>query len=585
MKVLFTFFIFFYLLSTVVLSQNIVFKDIYLVNEIRSNNDEFAPRIVNNQLYWIEAANSKILKKSLSLPLGSSPTTVLSEGSFLDVYSSSSVIARQMQTEEYLTMQLFLSIDSEIESIPLFPEIAYCSQPSVSPSGSTLFFTGISDVSLQTTDIYYSQKVNGKWQFPIVLSSKINTNANEITPFAISDDSLIFASNGLGGKGGFDLFFVTKEEGQWTDPISLTDVNSSANDSDPFLLDNGTFFFASDRLGNIGGYDIYTATMVKEKEVAKETISLFPSTIEILSGVTEEIISIPTVIPTQWLFNQPSKSSSEFPLYDEWNSTIGLLSFQSEHSNSIISIHIPPSISTTPSLISKIRTLLKNSTPLIQNSSTISDDVITITTDNVLLFRPISISNSSQKLLTPQISILWNRKDFDAVKWEVSIATNSLKLRSVEGVCLPEENSLRLNLDSMLQQFSLEDQTAFCTVYLINSQSEVLEHTFSIPIIRTTISKSGKNNAVWNSFYSYYGEENAKKTVYSQYASIVVEALQKKDLVLEYVEGNILDAEIFKQVLEKYGKSITLKKRTSPFHQGTGAYALDATLMTISFPR
>lgn len=585
MKVLYSCLFFFILLSTDVLSQNIVFKDIYLVNEIRSNNDEFAPRIVKNQLQWVEVANSKIKKKSLSLPIGSSPSTFVSEGSFIDIYSSSTIIAKQIQTEKYLTMQLFLSNDSEIESIPLFPEITYCSQPSVSPSGTTLFFTGISDASLQTTDIFYSQKVNGKWQFPIVLSSKINTDANEITPFAISEDSLIFASNGLGGKGGFDLFFVTKEQGQWNDPVSLTDVNSSANDSDPFLSDNGTFFFVSDRLGDNGGYDIYSANLAKEKEVLRETISIFPSTIEILSGVTEEVISIPTVIPSQWLFNQPSKSSIEFPLYEEWNSTIGLLSFQSENSNNIVSVNIPTSIATTPNLISKVRTLVKNSAPLIQSSSTYSEELISITSLNLHQFRPISISNSSQKLLTPQLTLVWNRKDFEAVKWEVSFATNTIKLRSIEGVCLPEDNIIRLNLDSMLQQFSPEDQTAFCTVYLINANSEVYEHTFSIPIIRTTISKSGKNNSIWNSFYTYYGEESAKKTVYSYYASTVVEALTKKDLVLEYVDGNLHDAEIFKQILEKFGKSISLKKRSSLFIQGTGAYALDATLLTISFPR
>ena len=574
------------MLSSSLYSQTFTFQEVGIVKETQSKNDDFAPRIENGFFYWLESSGNSISKKSVSFPFQGSVGTVVSSGTYVDLYSASSIVSRHFQTEEYLTIQLFSKTDFGIESLPLFPELRYCSQPTVSPDGKTLFFVGINDFLVNTTDIFTSKLVNGKWQAPIVLGSKINSLANEITPFAISEDTLIFASNGLGGKGGFDLFLITEKNGKWADPIALIDLNSSANDSDPFVVSNGLFYFASDRNGLESGFDIFSSKIVQDIESKSEKITISPSTIEVYSGKTEDLITIPTVIPIEWLLNPPNTSSKEYIPYEEWKSSIRLLSLYTNQKNLHLSAWLPNAVSTSPILLTELQNVLKNLAPLIQYSDKKSKpESIVLTTEYVDFFRPIALTSSTKKITTQQCLFQWDKNEFQAVKWEISIATNQMVLRSVEGKFVPEENSIRLGLDSILAFLSDDVQALFCTVYLINSQSEVIEQTFTIPVVRTTIRKTGKSENEWNSFYSYYGEEKAKRTLYSIYSSSIKDAISTVNLVIEYVRGNEEEAIIFKEELEKIGKKVSLRERESQFRKGSGAFVIDFTLLRISFPK
>ena len=62
-------------------------------------------------------------------------------------------------------------------------------------------------------DLYYSQYENGNWSTPINFGDKINTEYDEFRPitlreFGFDNNLMIFSSNRLGGKGGFDLYYV-----------------------------------------------------------------------------------------------------------------------------------------------------------------------------------------------------------------------------------------------------------------------------------------------------------------------------------------------------------------------------------------
>lgn len=62
-------------------------------------------------------------------------------------------------------------------------------------------------------DLYYSKYENEKWGIPINMGERINTKYDEFRPilkfsYEFENDFLMFSSNRIGGKGGFDLYYT-----------------------------------------------------------------------------------------------------------------------------------------------------------------------------------------------------------------------------------------------------------------------------------------------------------------------------------------------------------------------------------------
>jgi hypothetical protein len=70
---------------------------------------------------------------------------------------------------------------------------------------------------------------------------------------------LVLASDRPGGSGGFDLWMSNWDGLAWGTPVNLgPGVNSASNDLHVSLSPDGlTLYFASDRPGGVGGYDLY----------------------------------------------------------------------------------------------------------------------------------------------------------------------------------------------------------------------------------------------------------------------------------------------------------------------------------------
>lgn len=137
----------------------------------------------------------------------------------------------------------------------------FASHPAVSPDGTRLVFASDKEGSAQL-DFWVSERTTERvWSEPVLLSPLVNSEANEITPFFISNDSLIYASNGYGGKGGYDLFLTVYQSGSWQEPEPLEWLNSEFDDSDAAMLPDGTIVFASNRPGGQGGLDLYLSRM------------------------------------------------------------------------------------------------------------------------------------------------------------------------------------------------------------------------------------------------------------------------------------------------------------------------------------
>jgi hypothetical protein len=129
----------------------------------------------------------------------------------------------------------------------------------LSPDGSNLF-VHYNEVS-GFEDINWSHRSKGVYRELEDLGSKINTTYRE-EGICISKngDSLFFASDRPGGYGGFDLYFCLKLPNElWGPAINMGElVNTPYDENYPNLSPDGKkLYFASKGHASIGGFDLF----------------------------------------------------------------------------------------------------------------------------------------------------------------------------------------------------------------------------------------------------------------------------------------------------------------------------------------
>lgn len=141
-------------------------------------------------------------------------------------------------------------------------------QPSLSSDGKTLYFATIREGS-RKTDIYYSTRIGRtEWSEAKPLPSPINTDSDDKAPFMHSDSrTLYFASKGLKGAGGYDIFYTRlKDDGTWTTPKNMGHPINTDQDEHGLIVsaDGKTAYFASSRFKGVGKLDIYGFDLPEE---------------------------------------------------------------------------------------------------------------------------------------------------------------------------------------------------------------------------------------------------------------------------------------------------------------------------------
>ncbi|HRP02501.1 MAG TPA: hypothetical protein PLE30_07635 [Candidatus Kapabacteria bacterium] len=119
------------------------------------------------------------------------------------------------------------------------------------------------------SDLYISEKVNGKWSEPSLLSALINTESYESYP-AISQDgkNLYFVSDRDGGFGGLDIYWSQYENGQWSEAKNLGNtINTESDELAPNISEFNELYFSSDKVGGYGGFDVYK-TQLRNNEIS-----------------------------------------------------------------------------------------------------------------------------------------------------------------------------------------------------------------------------------------------------------------------------------------------------------------------------
>src|SRR6476661_2235842 len=135
---------------------------------------------------------------------------------------------------------------------------------SFGPGGNTLYFTQWKKVNGgSVAAIYYSIKKDNGWSQPVLLASVNQEGSNSKQPFCTADGKyLFFASDRKGGSGQFDIWYAPLQaDGQAGEPVNAgTVINTAGNEQAPFYhAASNTLVYASDNRPGMGGYDLFAA--------------------------------------------------------------------------------------------------------------------------------------------------------------------------------------------------------------------------------------------------------------------------------------------------------------------------------------
>ncbi len=148
--------------------------------------------------------------------------------------------------------------------------------PAFSSNGRDLYFASDMPGGNGGTDIYVSHQIIdsiGKktWGKPENLGSDINTKGNEMFPFIDNEGNLWFASNGLPGLGGLDIFVARAKDGRFEKPVNPGYPINTSFDDFGFITQNGgrDGYISSDRYNAIGDDDIFSIKRISRNYIIK----------------------------------------------------------------------------------------------------------------------------------------------------------------------------------------------------------------------------------------------------------------------------------------------------------------------------
>lgn len=147
--------------------------------------------------------------------------------------------------------------------------------PTLSADGQIMFFASCMEISgdygspdrkgYGSCDIFYSQKVNGKWTTPVNAGPQINTRNWETQPSFSSDGKTLYFIRGTVTREGIknpDIYYATVgDDGKFGEAVRLSDiVNTPFKEESVFIHpDNQTLYFSSEGHPGMGGLDIFVS--------------------------------------------------------------------------------------------------------------------------------------------------------------------------------------------------------------------------------------------------------------------------------------------------------------------------------------
>ena len=137
-------------------------------------------------------------------------------------------------------------------------------------------YSGKSSEGIVKLQLFTSEFKKEKWQSPVSLSFNSDEYSIGHASLSASGDTMYFASDMPGGKGGVDLYRIFRnDDGKWSQPENLGDkINTEGNEMFPFIHPDGMLFYASDGLLGLGGLDVFVSRMLRNGFVEPENVGI-----------------------------------------------------------------------------------------------------------------------------------------------------------------------------------------------------------------------------------------------------------------------------------------------------------------------
>ncbi len=216
----------------------------------------------------LEITNVKPLAYSAETKYHKGPATFNAAGDVMIFTANSRKVSKTDTTIRLELYQAKLSGESwQTPSALPFNNKAYSvGHASLSADGNTLYFVSDMPGGFGGTDIYKAEKQGSTWGTAVNLGSIINTKGNEMFPFNHTDGLLFFASDGLNGVGGLDVFVSEiSASATYSKPKNMGKSINTEFDDFAFVMDADQKygFLSSNRTEGKGNDDIYGVEILK----------------------------------------------------------------------------------------------------------------------------------------------------------------------------------------------------------------------------------------------------------------------------------------------------------------------------------
>lgn len=145
-----------------------------------------------------------------------------------------------------------------------FPDL----DPWVAPDGESIYFSSIRPVAGEErtdAELFRVDRVGDGWGEPVHLAA-LGSELDELGASVTADGAIWFASDRPGGAGGWDLYAATSAGGEFAEPEPVEALNSSVWEFNPVIDADGTtmIFTSILREGASGLGDLYMSTREDE---------------------------------------------------------------------------------------------------------------------------------------------------------------------------------------------------------------------------------------------------------------------------------------------------------------------------------
>lgn len=235
----------------------------FLLNYLTSDNKGLSKIMFIDSTRLKTSHKSKLLSKELKTKFNDGPASFSKDGDTIyfsrNLKVEGSVRENSVQRNK---LGIFTAVAQwkkwmNIRDLRFNNEYYNITTPTISQDGKSLYFASDNPAGLGGSDLYVSHLRGDFWDDPVNLGPQINTSGNESFPFVNSEGGLFFSSDGLPGSGGKDIFYTKQVDGKWLKPVALDEPVNSVYDDFGFTADSvmNQGFFSSRRTGKT--VDIY----------------------------------------------------------------------------------------------------------------------------------------------------------------------------------------------------------------------------------------------------------------------------------------------------------------------------------------